>query len=118
MFVIGCCIAMKVDDIPDRYEFKKLYKKDKEWVNAGDSVIVNPKGEFIAGPLSKEEGILYAEVDLKQITASKRILDVAGHYARPDIFRFTINRRANAIMQIENSSIDFPAEEICQCKQE
>ena len=109
MFVIGCCIAMKVDDIPDHYEFKKLYKKDKEWVNPGDSVIVNPKGEFIAGPLSMEEGILYAEVNLKQIPASKRILDVAGHYARPDIFRFIVNRKANAIMQMESSSIDSPA---------
>ena len=106
MFVIGCCIAMKVDDIPDRYEFKKLYRKDKEWVNTGDSAIVNPRGEFIAGPLRMEEGILYAEVDLKQIPASKWILDVAGNYARPDIFRFAVNRKANAVMQIEDSCVD------------
>ena len=53
-----------------------------------------------------EEGILYANVDLKQIPASKWILDVAGNYARPDIFRFTVNRKVNAIMQIEDSRVD------------
>ena len=101
-FVIGCCIAMKVNDIPDSYEFKKLYKSGKEWVNVGNSAIVSPSGEFIAGPSKMEEETLYAEIDLKQLRASKSILDVAGNYARPDIFRFTINRRPNMIMQTEN----------------
>ena len=39
--VIGCCIAMQRKDIPDRYEFKKLYGKGggNEWVNDGNSAI-------------------------------------------------------------------------------
>ena len=101
-FVIGCCIAMKVSDIPDSYEFKELYKSDKEWVNVGNSAIVSPSGEFIAGPSEMDEEILYGEIDLKQLRASKWILDVAGNYARPDIFRFAVNRRPNMIMQTEN----------------
>lgn len=100
-FVIGCCIAMKVSDIPDSYEFKKFYRSDKEWINVGNSAIVSPSGKFIAGPSEMKEEILYGEIDLKQIRASKWILDVAGNYARPDIFRFTINRKPNVIMQTE-----------------
>jgi len=114
IFVIGCCMSMKVSDIPDNYEFKKLYKSDKEWVNVGNSAIVNPNGEFIAGPSKMKEEILYAEIDLKQLRASKWILDVAGNYARPDIFKFTINRKPNVIMQIEDFDTESsPIEENC-----
>jgi hypothetical protein len=113
-FVLGCCMAMKVSDIPDSYEFKKLYKSDKEWVNVGNSAIVSPSGECIAGPSKMEEEILYAEIDLKQIRASKWILDVAGNYARSDIFRFTINHKPNVIMQTENLDTESsPIDENC-----
>lgn len=103
MFVIGCCSAMKIDEIPDRYEFKKLYRKDKEWVNVGNSAIVSPNGSFIAGPSQMQEEILYAEIDLEQISKSKWTLDVAGHYARPDIFKFAVNCSENPIMRTEDS---------------
>src|SRR3712207_7215930 len=48
------------------------------------SGIVGPDGEFIAGPLHKEQGILYAELDPRQMRGPKWNLDVAGHYARPE----------------------------------
>jgi nitrilase len=51
---------------------------------------VNPQGEFIAGPLREQEGILYAEIDPVQMRAAKWQFDVAGHYARPDIFQLTV----------------------------
>jgi nitrilase len=51
---------------------------------------VNPDGEFIAGPLREQEGILYAEIDPVQMRAAKWEFDVAGHYARPDVFQLTV----------------------------
>jgi nitrilase len=98
MFVLGACMPMKVSDIPDKYEFKKQYDPLKEWINPGDSVIVNPKGELIAGPLHQSEGILYAELDMALIAHCKWSLDTAGHYARPDVFTFSVNRKANKII--------------------
>ena len=80
-------------DIPDAYEFKQFYPPDKEWINPGKSSIINPRGEFIVGPLEKKEEILYVEIDLNVILASKRMFDVAGHYARPDIFQFSVNQQ-------------------------
>jgi nitrilase len=98
VFVMGACMPLKLADIPDQFEFKKLYESGKEWINPGDSIIVNPKGELIAGPLNRTEGLIYAEIDLSLIAHSKWMLDVAGHYARPDVFHFSINRKPNQIM--------------------
>jgi nitrilase len=98
LFVIGACMPMKVSDIPDKFEFKKQYEPAREWINPGNSVMINPKGDIIAGPLNKTESILYAELDFDLIAHCKWILDVAGHYARPDVFKFSVNRTSYKII--------------------
>lgn len=102
MFVISCGMVLKKEDIPDEYEFKNLYSPDKTWINPGNSCIINPKGEIIAGPVEAKEEILYADIDLTEITAAKRIFDAAGHYSRPDVFQFTLDRKSNINMNITN----------------
>lgn len=93
LFVISTCMALKMDDIPDEYEFKKLYPEGREWVNVGNSSIICPNGKIIAGPLEAEEGILYADINLTQIIKAKRMFDVVGHYSRPDVFKFNLNNK-------------------------
>jgi len=60
----------------------------------GGSVIVGPLGQVLAGPCYDGEGILTAEIDVGEIAEGKFDLDVAGHYARPDVFRLTVNENA------------------------
>jgi nitrilase len=99
VYVIGCCIALRKDDIPDQYAFKQRFYTDVgEWINVGDSAIVNPHGEFIAGPLNREKGILYAKIDPAVMRGPKWMLDVAGHYGRPDVFQLTVNRAPNHML--------------------
>ena len=94
LFVVSACMALHIDDIPDGLKFKKLYPKDRKWINTGNSCIICPKGQIIAGPLEAKEGILYADIDLNVITEAKRMFDVVGHYARPDVFNFSINHKS------------------------
>ena len=42
---------------------------------------------------TQQRGILYAEIDLERVGAARRSLDVAGHYARPDVFQLQVNMR-------------------------
>ena len=101
VYVVGCSIAMRKQDIPDRFEFKaKYYSEAGEWINKGDSAIVSPDGKFVAGPLNAEEGILYAELDPRQMRGSKWNLDVAGHYARPDVFRLTVSKEDRPMIAV------------------
>jgi nitrilase len=105
VYVIGCCIAMRKDDIPDRYAMKqKFYAEADEWINIGDSAIVDPEGQFIAGPVRKQEEILYAEIDPRMVQGPKWMLDVAGHYARPDVFQLTVHTDARRMIRMEHDS--------------
>ncbi len=53
----------------------------------GGSAIIGPDGRYIAGPVYEDETIVYGEIDLAQVALAKRDIDVAGHYARPDVVR-------------------------------
>jgi len=60
----------------------------------GGSAIVGPLGQVLAGPDFDGETILYADIDLGQIARAKYDFDVAGHYARPDVFQLHVDTRA------------------------
>jgi nitrilase len=92
LFVISACMAIKREDIPDEFDFKQLYPDDREWINTGNSCIINPYGKILAGPLEAAEKILYADIDLQDIVAAKRMFDVVGHYSRPDVFNFSVKK--------------------------
>jgi nitrilase len=109
VFVLGCGMVLRRDDIPDRYAFKQHYDTGAgEWVNAGDSAIVNPEGEFIAGPAKMKEEILIAEIDPRQMRGPKWMLDVAGHYARPDVFQLTVRKRPQPVIAVDEASPAIP----------
>jgi nitrilase len=98
VFVISCCMALRKKDVPAELEFVMLYPDGREWINGGDSLVVNPDGQIIAGPLHEAEGILYADLESDQATGTRWMFDAAGHYARPDVFQLTVNREPRPMM--------------------
>jgi predicted amidohydrolase len=64
----------------------------------GDSYVIDPRGEVIAGPAQGEE-ILYADCSLAAVRAAKAVCDVAGHYSRPDVLQLLVTRRAGAALR-------------------
>ena len=86
------------EDFPD---LAKLYPDADEWANPGDSVVIAPGGEIVAGPLRNEQGILYAEIDSSRVGIARRSMDIVGHYARPDIFKLHVDTRPQSPVVIE-----------------
>jgi len=103
VYVVGCCTPMRRDDIPDRYAFKK-YLPESEWLNPGESTIIDPDGKFLVEPVRNKEEILYAEVDPKNMKGPRFQLDVAGHYGRPDLFELTVHRNARPMVRVLDQS--------------
>lgn len=102
-WVIGCGNLMQGSDIPEDFPGKdELYPDADEWVNPGDSVVIAPGGEIVAGPLREEEGILYCQIELEKAGIAKRAMDVAGHYSRPDIFQLHVNTKPQSPVVFED----------------
>jgi nitrilase len=108
-FVIGVCQALHIDHVPDDLDFKSEYMGGMEgWVNPGLSVIVDPDGKLVAGPLEAEEGILYADVQPHQLVGPRWQLDAGGHYARPDVFELRFHRRPAPLVQVDDEEPEAP----------
>mgnify|MGYP001464071660 CR=1 FL=1 len=102
-WVVGCGNLLRASDLPEDFPEKDtLYPDAEEWVNPGDSLVIAPDGEIAVGPLRKEPGILYYDIDRQQVGLARRTLDVAGHYARPDIFSLRVNRRPQAPLELDD----------------
>lgn len=96
--VEGRCFVLSSNQFNRRSDFpadyRSIYGDDPDKILCrGGSCIVDPFGNFLAGPNFEGEAILVAEIDRAQIVRSKYDLDVVGHYARPDIFQLHVDER-------------------------
>jgi nitrilase len=91
-FVLSACQYIRRGDYPADYPAIQGDAPETVLIACG-SVIVDPLGQILAGPQREGECILTADLDPGRIAEGKFDLDVAGHYARPDIFRLVVNER-------------------------
>lgn len=76
---------------PRDFELAEALARAPEVLSRGGSAIVAPDGRYLAGPVYGEEAILVATLDLGEVAQGRQLLDVAGHYSRPDVFRLTLS---------------------------
>jgi nitrilase len=57
----------------------------------GGSMIIDPLGKVLAGPVRNEDALLTAELDMSLIAMAQMDFDAVGHYARPDVFSLRVN---------------------------
>lgn len=61
------------------------------------SIALGPSAEHLGDSIQGEEGILYMDVDISNITIPKMAHDVVGSYQRYDIFEFRMNSRRQEV---------------------
>ncbi len=104
-WVLCCGVALERQDLPDDFpDLERLYPVEDEWINPGDSLIVSPSGEIVAGPLSKQKGYLICDIDVELAVNSRRALDVAGHYSRPDVFQLQVDQSRQSPISFKNKT--------------
>lgn len=58
----------------------------------GQSCVVAPDGRRLTSPTS--ESLIYADLDLTMIVTSRHLIDVVGHYSRPDLLWLGVDKNA------------------------
>lgn len=96
-FVLSACQYLTRGDCPEDYA--AIQGNDPATVlMRGGSCIIAPLGKVLAGPHFGSETILHAELDLDDIPRGKYDFDVAGHYARPDVFRLHVDEKSQSVL--------------------
>jgi len=118
--VEGRCFVLSCNQFNRRRDFPADYRSNfgddpKAVVTRGGSCIVDPFGNFLAGPNFDDETILIAEIDRAQIIRGKMDLDVVGHYARPDVFQLHVDERPKSPVTTQ-STIEPPATDAIEKK--
>jgi nitrilase len=110
MFVIGVNPVQHVDDIPADFPHRDKLVTDAfraeqgDWLEPGNTVIIDPSGNVLAGPIHEREEILVADLDLDRVAASRRFRDPVGHYHRPDVFRLLVDTSSRpAVVEINGT---------------
>lgn len=70
----------------------------------GGSVICDPYGNVLAGPLRGEEGLVTTDIDLAVIPEARYDLDAVGHYARPDVFHLRVDEGEKRAVRFDSNS--------------
>ncbi len=114
MFVVGVNPVLHVDRIPadfphrDRLVSERQLAEDGPWLENGNTVIVAPSGEIIAGPVRQKEETLVADLDLGTVASARRLLDPVGHYNRPDVFRLHVDTSPRPAVVVEKAPFTEP----------
>jgi nitrilase len=85
-YVIATSGVRTIEDIPE--EFRSL----NPVLHTGHSIIIDPRGEIVAGPVEGEQ-ILTHVGSMETIRIAKAMCDIGGHYSRPDVFDFAVRGR-------------------------
>jgi beta-cyano-L-alanine hydratase/nitrilase len=90
-FVLSANQFVQTKNMPKEHPLPKEYSHPDSILTNGGSVIIDPFGKIIAGPLYGEEGILIADINTDLCIKGKMDFDVCGHYSRSDCFKLIIN---------------------------
>lgn len=82
-YVVASGGLISPDNVPERF-------RSLAYEGAGGTMIIDPRGEVVERAKEGEETIIYHEASQATIRGAKAANDVAGHYARPDVFQVLV----------------------------
>ncbi len=93
-FVLSAGAILADSDIPDDFPLRDVAfpSGGPEQLADGGSAIAAPDGSWVVEPVSGEERLVVADIDLDMVRAERQNFDAAGHYFRPDVFEVTVDR--------------------------
>lgn len=115
-FVISACQYLTRGDGPADYLPIQGNEPSTVLIRGG-SCIIDPLGNVLVEPDFTGETIKVAEIDRRIIAGGKYDLDVVGHYARPDVFRLSVDTRPKSAVTFESGPRSFAGDESADMSQ-
>ena len=110
--VEGRCFVLSANLVAHRRDYPDADTANDgapdDLVCRGGSCIVDPFGTVLAGPTFDAEALLIADIAIHDTVRGKFDLDVAGHYARPDVFQLTVNEADTPAVRFVNTPPTSP----------
>ena len=85
VYFVNCDMFFTKDMYPADLNAKDEIAKLPDIVCRGGSNVIDPFGHPVTETLWDQEGILYADLDMQKVPASRMEFDAVGHYSRPDL---------------------------------
>ena len=89
-YFINCDMYFTREMYPETEGAEREIAALPDIVCRGGSCVIDPYGHEISETLWDKEGIIYAELDMQKVPASRMEHDVCGHYARPDVLKLSV----------------------------
>ena len=95
----GHCYFINCDMVFDRSQYpadlnaQEEIARLPETVCRGGSCVVDPYGHYVTEPVWDREALIYADLDMNAVPASRMEFDACGHYSRPDVLRLEYDDR-------------------------
>ena len=100
-YVISASGLMRPSDFPPETPHLAAILDNRSDILAnGGSCIAGPDGEWIEEPVVDAEKLIVAALDHRAVLQERQNFDPAGHYARPDVTRLTVNRQRQNTLKI------------------
>lgn len=92
-YFINCDMYFTRDMYPAQLHCPDEISRLPDIVCRGGSCIVDPYGHYETQPVWDREDIIFADLQMDKVPASRMEFDACGHYARPDVLDLHVTER-------------------------
>jgi nitrilase len=103
-FVLSACQHLRRSQFPAEKMNNRLPEAPETVLMRGGSMIIDPLGKMLAGPVYNEDALLTAELDMSIIPMAQMDFDAVGHYARPDVFSLHVNTAPQSAVTLDGAN--------------
>ena len=98
-YVISASSTLTLSDVPKHLPIYDLLQQNAtEPIANGGSCIAKPNGEWLVEPITDQETMIFADLDMNEVIKERQNFDPAGHYSRPDVLSLKMNKKRQSIL--------------------
>ena len=90
-YFINCDMYFTRDMYPKDLHCPEEIQKLNDIVCRGGSCVIDPYGHAVTETVWDKEAVVYADLDMQKVPASRMEFDACGHYSRPDVLELRVH---------------------------